>query len=394
MISARFLRGVLVALGLLVSAAASADSGVAFDAGALPPSESTVSSSLPTVLQEFESRVRRTIADERIPGAAWVVVHRGAIAGLATHGHIDRQRSRAIDASTVFRIASVSKGFAGVLAALLAREGRFGLTEPIAPYAPSFGFRNESVRELTIQDVLGQRSGFVPNAYDNLIEAGRSREEIYPRFAEIDPICRPGACYSYQNSIFSLIEDVVEGSTAVPYSALVEQRLFGPLAMNDASLGYDAFMAERNRADPHLKTRTGWRRSSPRRTYYQVSSAAGINASIQDMAQWALAMLGHRPDVIPEPVIGEVLTPRIRTARELRNRHWRDRLANAHYGLGWRIYDLAGHELAIHSGWLAGYRAEIALSREFDLGLVILMNAESRSVGELDRAFWDLVLAH
>jgi beta-lactamase class C len=103
-------------------------------------------------------------------------------------------------------------------------------------------------------------------------------------------------------------------------------------------------------------------------------------------------MLGHRPEVISELVIADVLTPRIRTSRELRNRHWRDRLDDAHYGLGWRIYDLSGHELAIHSGWLAGYRAEIALSHELDLGLVLLMNAESRSVGELDRAFWDSVL--
>jgi beta-lactamase class C len=246
-----------------------------------PVKTSDIDDRLSGLLQQFDGRVRHTLADERIPGAAWVVVHDGGIAALATYGHVDRQRSRPIDSRTVFRIASVSKGFAGVLAALLAREGRFSLAEPVAPYAPSFGFRTDEVRRLTVQDVLGQRSGFVPNAYDNLIEAGRSRQDIYPRFAEIDPICAPGACYSYQNSVFSLIEDVVERSTSVPYPELVEQRLFQPLGMNEASLGYEAFMAETNRADPHLKTRTGWRRSSPRRTYYQVSSAAGINASIR-----------------------------------------------------------------------------------------------------------------
>lgn len=382
-------RALLMVGLLLLTRGAGADSGGSPGPGT--PRSHDVARQLPAILNGFESVVRRTLGEERIPGAAWVVVHDGAIAGLGTHGHADRQRNRVIDPSTAFRIASVSKGFAGVLAALLAQEGHFGLTDPIAPYAPSFGFRNDQVRTLSVQDVLGQRSGFVPNAYDNLIEAGRLRQDIYPRFAEIDPICPPGTCYSYQNSIFSLIEDVIERSTAVPYPDLVEERLFAPLGMDNASLGYDAFIAESNRADPHLKTRTGWRRSSPRRTYYQVSSAAGINASIRDMAQWALAMLGHRPEVIPAPVINEVLTPRIRTVRELRNRHWRDRLENAHYGLGWRIYELAGHELAIHSGWLAGYRAEIALSRQLDLGLVILMNAESRSVGELDRAFWDLV---
>jgi beta-lactamase class C len=376
-------RSVVVALVLLLAAGAG-------------PARAEPEASRPGLqpaLAAFEDRFGRVVADERIPGAAWVVVHRGAIAGLGTHGHVDRQRSRPIDPSTVFRIASVSKGFAGVLAALLAHEGRFELTEPVARYAPSFGFRDATTRRMTVQDVLGQRSGFVPNAYDNLIEAGRSRHEIYSRFAEIDPICPPGACYSYQNSVFSLVEDVVETSTSVPYPTLIRDRLFEPLGMDNASIGYDAFMQEDNRALPHLKTRSGWQLSSPRRTYYQVSSAAGINASILDMAQWAIAMLGHRDEVVPEPVIREVLTPRIRTARELRNRHWRDRLDDAHYGLGWRIYALDGHRLAIHSGWLAGYRAEIALSHDLDVGLVLLMNAESRAVGELDRVFWDEVLA-
>ncbi|NKI34533.1 beta-lactamase family protein [Wenzhouxiangella sp. XN79A] len=382
------LRGVAALLTLTLALAAAAPSVVAEPA---PDSEPALPIG-PAVLADFEDRFVRVVADERIPGAAWVMVQGGAIAGLGTHGHIDRQRSRPVDMTTVFRIASVSKGFAGVLAALLAHEGRFALTEPVARYAPSFGFRGDAAQPLTVQDVLGQRSGFVPNAYDNLIEAGRSRHEIYPRFAEIEPICAPGACYSYQNSIFSLVEDVVERSTAVPYPALVEERLFRPLGMQNASIGFEAFMAVDNRALPHLKTRVGWRQSAPRRTYYQVSSAAGINASIVDMAQWAIAMLGHRPDVLPDEVIREVLTPRIRTGRELRNRHWRDRLDDAHYGLGWRIYRIDGRRLAIHSGWLAGYRAEIALSHDLDLGLVLLMNAESRAVGELDRAFWDLVL--
>ena len=343
-------------------------------------------------MAEFEDRFRRAVAEERIPGAAWVAVHDGSIKALGTYGNVDQRGSRPIDATTVFRIASVSKGFAGTLAALLAEEGRFELDAPIAPYAPSFGYRGPSQRPLTISDVLGQRSGFVPNAYDNLIEAGRSRSEIYPRFAELEPICAPGACYSYQNSVFSLVEEVVERSTSVPYAELVRARLFDPLGMTHASIGFDAFVRVENRAAPHLKTRSGWHQSNPRRTYYQVSSAAGVNASIVDMAQWAIAMLGHRPDVISEAVIEEVLTPRVRTARELRNRHWRGRIDDAHYGLGWRIYAIDGLRLAIHSGWLAGYRAEIALSHELDVGLVILMNAESRVVGELDRMFWDSVL--
>ena len=347
---------------------------------------------LDSVSADFQREFDQTMAEERIPGAAWAIVAGDQLYRYGTHGRTGDPTSPSIDGHTVFRIASVSKGFAGTLAALLAAEGRFDLADPVAPYAPSFGFRPPAGPPLTIQDVLGQRSGFVPNAFDNLIEAGTPREEIYPRFRDLEPICPPGQCYSYQNSVFSLIEEVVQQTTSVPYGELLRRRLFEPLGMARSSLGYDAFVATDNRALPHLKTRAGWRQVRPRSTYYQVGSAAGVNASVLDMAQWAIAMLGHRPGVLPPETIREVLTPRVRTARDLRHRHWRDRIDDAHYGLGWRIYEVDGHELALHSGWVAGYRAEIALSREFDVGIVILMNAESRAVGALDRAFWDAVL--
>ena len=339
--------------------------------------------------ERMDQRFRAKMNEERIPGSAWAIVHQGEIVRIGLHGFVDSRRSRPVDQSTVFRIASVSKGFAGVLSALLASEGLITLQDPIRQYAPSFRFKSGGNNvELTIEDVLGQRSGFVPNAYDNLIEAGTPRQQIYLHFAELAPICPPRTCYSYQNSVFSLIEDVVETATAVPYPQLLEQRIFQPLAMQQASVGYEAFKQAENRAEPHLKTRFGWRQTEPRSTYYQVSSAAGINASINDMGIWAIAMLGHRPEVIPNEAIQASLEPMIQTRRELRNRNWRGVLSDAHYALGWRLYQIGDQSLALHSGWVAGFRAEITLSHAHDLGLVILMNAESRAVGELNSAFW------
>jgi len=343
------------------------------------------------VSQAFAKRFELELADRDVPGGAFAIVHRGQILNLGTYGYTSRSATRPIDANTRFRIASLSKGFSGVLAATLAAENRFSLEQPVAAFAPSFRIKAQP-RALTIEDVLGQRSGYVRNAYDNLIEAGISRDEILPRFTTLKPLCAPGKCYSYQNNVFSLIEDVIDKSAGLPYPRALQERILEPLGMAGASVGYHAFISEENHAEPHLKTRRGWVESRPRTTYYQVASAAGINAGIVDMAQWVAALLGHRPDVISSSVVDEVLTPRIRTANELANRNWRGVLQDAWYGLGWRIYQLPETRLALHGGWVAGYRAEIAFSRELDLGIVILSNAETRAVGELNRLFWDLAL--
>ena len=360
----------------LLPAVAAADAGL--DAAALH--------------RAFEDRFLARMAEESVPGGAAAVVHRGQLAGISLWGHRSDAAAETVDAATVFRIASVSKGFSGVLAALLAKEGRIALDRPVSSYAPQYRLV-PGPRPLTVEDVLGQRSGFVRNAYDNLIEAGLERQEILPRFASLEPLCPPGSCYSYQNNVFSLVEDVVEKATGRVFELELRERLLDPLGMQTATLGYEGFRSATNRAEPHLKLRTGWRQIRPRTTYYQVPSAAGLNASVFDMAQWAVAMLGHRPDILPKEVVEEALRPRIETRGELQNRHWRGLVSDAHYALGWRIYSVAGRELALHGGWVAGFRAEISLSRELDLGLVILSNAETRLVGELGRSFWDLALA-
>lgn len=337
--------------------------------------------------ETFDERFRALLAEENIPGGAYAVVHRGVPVRIGVAGTTDIRTGRAVNPDTVFRIASVSKGFAATLAALLADEGRFSWAEPITRYVPGFQFRGarDSVR---IDDVVGQSSGFIPHAYDNLIEAGVPRDEVWRRFASLSPICPPGSCYTYQNSIFSLIEPVLAQTTQSSYPELVRERVFQPLGMHNASTGFDAYREQANRAVPHVKRSRSWRAVRVQPDYYSVSAAAGVNASVLDMAQWAIAALGHRPDVMPASALDKVMTPRVRTTSELRRKHWRNHLNDAHYGLGWRIYRFGDEELVYHGGWVSGFRAEIALSRKHDLGLVVLMNGESSSIAELSSGFW------
>lgn len=335
----------------------------------------------------FDERFRALLVEENIPGGAYAVVHRGVPVRVGVAGTTDIRTGQAVKPDTVFRIASVSKGFAATLAALLAGEGRFSWAEPITRYVPSFEF--QGVREsVTIHDVVGQSSGFIPHAYDNLIEAGVPRNEVWQRFASLSPICPPGTCYTYQNSVFSLIEPVLEQVSQTSYPELVRNRLFRPLGMENASAGFEAYRDNSNHAVPHVKRARKWRAVSVQPDYYSVNSAAGINASVLDMAEWLIAALGHRPKVMPASALEKVMTPRVRTARELRRKHWREHLNDAHYGLGWRIYQFGDEELVYHGGWVSGFRAEIALSRKHDLGLVILMNGESSAIAELSSDFW------
>lgn len=61
---------------------------------------------------------------------------------------------------------------------------------------------------------------------------------------------------------------------------------------------------------------------------------------------------------------------------------------SAHYGLGWRIYDINGTKLNYHGGWVKGYRADVAFSPKHKAGYVMLMNAESNIINTTTAELW------
>ncbi|EGN75125.1 penicillin-binding protein, beta-lactamase class C [Idiomarina sp. A28L] len=354
---------------------------------------STIAENEKPLHPKFNELFQNTLNLEQVPGGVYAIVHRNQIVEMQAFGVRELNGTAPVDEHTVFRIASVSKTFAGTLASMLADQGQFDLSEPVSKYVPDLQFKNPQFNiDLEVGHLLAHSSGVVPNAYDNLIEANYPRERILPHFNRINPMCTPGACYGYQNVLFSLVEDVIAQKTGRDYSSLVTDLIFEPLAMSDASIGLQGYLGSDNRAAAHIRGRNGWFPREVNANYYRYAAAAGVNASATDLAQWLIAHMGYQPDVLPLSVLEQIRTPQVRTTRDLRRRNWRPLLSDAHYGLGWRIYDLQEKTLLYHGGWVEGFRAEISYSPDYDIGLVILINAESTAINGLSPYFWRDVL--
>ncbi|WP_194757459.1 serine hydrolase domain-containing protein [Aliidiomarina indica] len=333
------------------------------------------------------------LANDNVPGGVYAIVHQDRIIEMHTFGVRARGNPEPITPNTVFRIASVSKTFAGNMASMLEHRGYFTLSDSVKAYVPDLDFKSaEYSLQLQIEHILAHSSGVIPNAYDNLIEANLERQQIIPHFNRINPMCTPGRCYGYQNVLFSFIEDVVEETTGQSYADWVATHIFTPLAMTTASMGYEAYVNTEDKALPHIRGRNGWVTRAVAPHYYRFSSAAGVNASAHDLTQWLIAQMGYNSEIIPPEVLAQVREKRIHTSRDMRRRAWQPYLNNAHYGLGWRIYEFMNHDIVYHGGWVQGFRAEIAYSPDFDIGIAILMNAESSAMNSLSPEFWRRVI--
>ena len=330
-------------------------------------------------VHQFENVAQALVANQRVPGLALAIVKDGRILTARGYGITDVRAAEPIDAHTVFRLASLSKAFAGTLTGLLVSEGALRWDSKVTDFMPSLQFSQPGAAQmLTVADVLSQRDGLTRNTYDRDLEANVDYHTLVQKLAYAPMTCRPGECYAYQNIAFSLIGDVVFATTGKVYGETLAHRVFKPLGMNDASTGLEGIESSPRWAKPHVRGGGGWVSLMPKPSYYQVTPAAGVNASISDMAQWLVAQTGHRPDVLPESLLATLHAPVIDTPSELRGSSWRgERLNAAGYAIGWRVYDYAGHRVVFHGGAVQGYRGVVALLPERDLGIAILWNSES-----------------
>ena len=344
-------------------------------------------------VKKYGRYAQKKLKNKGIPGAALSIVNINNADYIHTMGVTKIRNGQKVNKHTRFRLASVSKTFAGSLSAKLANEGLLELDKPVSDYLSDF--KNTVYKDdLKVFHLLSHSSGLVPNAYDNLIESRMDYPDIVQKLLTVKPICKPGECYGYQNVMFSLIDDVILQSTHKNYAQWLREAIFDPLKMSDASLGFEAMVEDKNFALPHIRGTKRWYSAKLKKNYYKVGPAAGINSSAGDMAIWLKAQLGSYPDVLSLDALAKQTRPYTYTKKERYRRVWKKHVNNAYYGLGWRVYDYAKETLYYHSGWVQGYRSDVVVFPHLNIGFSLIVNAETGVINELTTEFIDRVLEY
>lgn len=354
-------------------------------AATLAPAASAQLTREAQALRDFGDLLDEASQTPDFVGLAVAVVWDDQIQLLRAYGVREAGGGEPITPDTVFRLASVSKGFAGVLAALEEKEGRFAFTDPVVQTVPQFRLRTPAATaSVTIEGILSHQTGLPPFAYDNLLEAGQAPRDILGKYNGVKLTCQPGTCFTYQNTPFNMITDVIEKAAGAAYETTLARRVLDPLGMKTASFGLAGLRATGDWARPHVRRDATWRPTPVKEPYYRVPAAGGMNASITDLAIWLSAQMGSRPDVLPPDVIAEVVSPRTSTPQETRRQKaLKFPVSKTEYGLGWRIMDYAGHRLVSHSGGVEGYFAQVAYLPERGRGIVILSNTRGARAGKI-----------
>lgn len=330
-------------------------------------------------LDEFSADFEEGLKNQRIPGGAVVIVKEGRVIFQQGFGVKESGKTEQVDEHTVFRIGSVSKGFASVLTGVFVDEGLVGWDKPVSGYLEDFKLHDpEQTGRVQIKHILSHTSGLPRHAYTNLVEDGLSLDRIIPRLERVPLIAKEGEQLAYQNATYSVIEKVLEAQAALDFDSLLQQKLFEPLGMVNSSANYDSIRYSENKASPHV----WYSRSKGRvpvkisKKYYNAISSGGINASASDMGQWLRLLTGYYPEIISKETLNEIFEPIAIINNKRFSRYW-DGVNKSYYGMGWRVLDNEGQKIVYHGGYVNGYRSEIAFDPDNGTGICVLINANS-----------------
>ncbi|MDQ0062610.1 serine hydrolase [Paenibacillus harenae] len=182
-------------------------------------------------------------------GASVVVVKDGKVIAQKGYGVADKESGKAVDpASTVFRIASVSKTFTAVAAMQLIEQGKLNLTDDVLKVVPNLKLVNPFNIPVTIEHLLTHTTGFEiqdPNPEDFHFDFDKNVSiEDYVQ-ANLPPVVRkPGSSYMYDNFASLLLGLAVEKASGVPFETYMKQNVFEPLGMKNSGFKLEGSLKE------------------------------------------------------------------------------------------------------------------------------------------------------
>ena len=325
-------------------------------------------------IQQFDALFNYT----KTPGAALVFVKDTLVLHIDGYGIKQVNTNDSIDIHTAFRVGSLSKGFASILAGVQVDKKLINWTDKVIQHLPNFQLKDAAqTQRVNLIHLLSQTSGLPYHAFTNLIESGMELSQINQSFKEVDLIGKEGTVYAYQNASYSLIGTIMENINHQSLSVLFEEELFSPLGMEDASTTLSALEKSENVALPHIRGRHNWRTRRLSAKYYNAIPAGGVNASISDMGHWLQLLLGNRPEIISKASLQQVFKPRINTRNKARYFHKWPMVDDSFYALGWRVLTNPKDTFLYHGGYVNGYRGETLVYPAEKLGICVLTNAPS-----------------
>ncbi len=280
------------------------------------------------------------------------------------------------DASTKYKIASITKAFTAVLILQLHEQGRLDLDAPMRRYLPDY--RGSGGDRVSVRQLLNHTSGLVN--FDQVTDAAQAIRSGLPNYQLphtarqlLDDYCSgelvhaPGSKFDYNNCDYIALGQIVERIYGQSYEQVLRERIVDPLGLKDTGMLHQRDIVA-GLADSYFRRDDSKALTPDLPAYPENWYAAGAMYSTPvDLARFADAWFGGR--LIGDKALAAMIAPGLDD-----------------YGFGVWSYpvriDGRSYRAVKRPGRIMGAQAQLYRIVEAELTVVVLANTDATDLDE------------
>ncbi|MBL7995133.1 beta-lactamase family protein [bacterium] len=320
-----------------------------------------------------------------VPALAVTIVRNDEIIYLRGFGHTDSLENIEANPETLFYVASCTKSFTGLAAALLDSKGLVRLDEPISRYFPDTKFDAAlKADKITLRNLLTHTSGIQNDGivFRTAYTGEYTFKQLVQLLAASDTNKAGHGIFEYSNIGYNAYSLVLMKALGIEWQELLSSSIFESLKMNNTT-AYVSHLSK-NKTDyarPYSVFGTrGLQKIALEKSDATMHAAGGMFSTAQDLAKWLrIQMNGGKLDgkqVFPDSIIK--MTHRVHVVTNSDYGPFK----RIGYGLGWYVGLYDQDTLIHHFGGFPGYHSHISFMPDKKIGIAILVN-ESEVGGRL-----------
>ncbi len=306
------------------------------------------------------------ITQKRSPAISVAVVENGHIVYAKGFGHANLEQDVEANASTVYRIGSITKQFTATMIMQLVKEGKLSIDDTIEKV---FSDMPKAWAKVTIKNLLNHTSGI--KSYTEL-KGLMEKDAMQPttplgiiKKVESEPMdFEPGTKWHYNNTGYELLGLAIEKLDKRAFAESLKARILSPLGMT-----HTYFVSEKSivryRAHGYSFGKSGYEHAQ----YLNMDwpyAAGSMESTVLDLAKWDEALYSDK--ILPRELLAKMWEPTVLPDGTIQN-----------YGFGWGTNKLNGQQLVEHGGGIHGFTTQIRRVPSKGLTVIILTNTDGPS---------------
>jgi len=331
------------------------------------PALTALAKPAPPSLPELESRVEEymtaRVKRDHFSGSI-LIAREGKVLFSKGYGMANLEHEVPNTPQTKYRLGSITKQFTAMAILILQEQGKLNVHDKIKRYLPD---APKTWDEITIENLLTHTSG-IYNYTESLeflktLPVRVTLKELIARFKDKPLNFKPGEKFSYSNSGYVLLGQIIETVSGQNYPSFLKQAILDPLTMNES--GYDnATSIMKHRASGYVR-RLGIVLTNCDFVDMSIPHAAGaMYSTTLDLLKWDQALYTEK--LVPRKSLDAMFTPH-----------------KGNYGYGWMIDKKFGQTRYEHGGGIMGFVTIIERYPDEKLLVVALSNLENSPIGSI-----------